>query len=105
QAEAARRLIEQTVLLWQEFGEHTAAMGLTNLAYIAMKQGDYATARITYKRTLEVFQSCGDIRGMAYAWNGLGDVAMAEGDYMGECCHYWECMARIWQLKARGGTE
>lgn len=75
----ARSHIEKALLLWKELGSGKFVFGLSNLANIAMKQGDYAIARTAYEATLEAFRSAGDIRGTAVALNGLGDVAAAQG--------------------------
>ncbi len=67
-------------LLWKELGSGRFVLGLSNLANIAKKQGDYAVARTAYEATLEAFRSARDFRGMAVALTGLGDVAAAQGD-------------------------
>jgi predicted ATPase len=75
----ARSHIERALLLWKELGSSKFVLGLSNLANIAKKQGDYAIARTAYEATLQAFRSAGDIRGAAVALNGLGDVAAAQG--------------------------
>lgn len=76
----ARSHIERALLLWKELGSNRFILGLSNLANIAKKQGDYAIARMAYETTLDAFRDSGDYRGMAVALNGLGDVAAAQGD-------------------------
>ena len=85
----ARAHIEQALMLWKELGSGRFVLGLSNLANIAKKQGDYTIARTAYESTLEAFRSAGDARGMAVALNGLGDVAAAEGD-VAEAQHLYE---------------
>ncbi|MBV9081923.1 MAG: tetratricopeptide repeat protein [Acidobacteriaceae bacterium] len=75
----ARSHIERALALWKELGSSKFVLGLSNLANIAKKQGDYAIARTAYEATLEAFRSAGDLRGAAVALNGLGDVAAAQG--------------------------
>ena len=76
----ARSHIERALALWKELGSGRFVLGLSNLANIAKKQGDYAVARTAYEATLEAFRSARDFRGMAVALTGLGDVAAAQGD-------------------------
>jgi predicted ATPase len=77
----ARSHIERALLLWKELGSGKFVLGLTNLANIARKQGDYAIARTAYEATLEAFRSAGDIRGTAVALNGLGDISAAQSAF------------------------
>ena len=76
----ARAHIERALTIWKELGSGSFILGLSNLANIAKRQGDYAIARTAYESTLEAFRATGDRRGMAGALSGLGDVAAAEGD-------------------------
>ena len=80
QYDRARSHIERALALWKELGSGKFVLGLSNLANIAKKQGDYAVARTAYEATLEAFRSARDYRGMAVALTGLGDVAAAQGD-------------------------
>ena len=76
----ARSHIERALVLWKELGSGRFVLGLSNLAYIAKQQGDYAVARTAYNATLEAFRSARDFRGMAFALTGLADVAAAQGE-------------------------
>jgi tetratricopeptide (TPR) repeat protein len=76
----ARSHIERALGLWKELGSGKFVLGLSNLANIAKKQGDYAVARAAYEATLDAFRAARDFRGMAVALTGLGDVAAAQGD-------------------------
>jgi predicted ATPase/tRNA A-37 threonylcarbamoyl transferase component Bud32 len=76
----ARSHIERALVLWKELGSGRFVLGLSNLANIAKKQGDYAVAQAAYEATLEAFRSARDFRGMAVALAGLADVAAAQGD-------------------------
>jgi tetratricopeptide (TPR) repeat protein len=80
QYDRARSHIERALALWKELGSGRFVLGLSNLANIAKKQGDYVVARTAYEATLEAFRSARDFRGMAVALTGLGDVAAAQGD-------------------------
>jgi len=80
QYDRARSHIERALMLWKELGSSRFVLGLSNLAGIAKKQGDYAVARTAYDATLEAFRAARDFRGMAVALTGLGDVAAAQGD-------------------------
>jgi predicted ATPase/serine/threonine protein kinase len=80
QYDRARSHIERALELWKELGSGRFVLGLSNLANIAKKQGDYAVARTSYDATLEAFRSARDFRGMAVALTGLGDVAAAQGE-------------------------
>jgi tetratricopeptide (TPR) repeat protein len=80
QYDRARSHIERALALWKELGSGRFVLGLSNLANIAKKQGDYAVARTAYGATLEAFRSAHDYRGMAVALTGLADVAAAQGD-------------------------
>jgi tetratricopeptide (TPR) repeat protein len=97
----AQSYLEEALLLWKELGTGRVMLGLTNVASIAKRQGDYVTARTTYEVVLEAFRSLGDVRGIASALNGLGEVAMAEGDYAGARRHYQESLAQFRQIDDR----
>jgi predicted ATPase len=94
----ARLHVERSLLLWRELGSGKFVLGLTNLANIARKQGDYATARAAYEATLEAFRTAGDIRGTAVALNGLGDVAAAQDDIADARRLYQETLNRFQQI-------
>jgi tetratricopeptide (TPR) repeat protein len=94
----ARLHAERALVLWKELGSGKFVLGLSNLANIATKQGDYAIARSAYEATLEAFRSAGDIRGTAVALNGLGDVAAAQGDFEGARRLYTDSLARFRQI-------
>jgi predicted ATPase/serine/threonine protein kinase len=95
----ARSHAERGLLLWKELGSASFVFGLSNLANIANRQGDYATARAAYEATLEAFRSAGDTRGMAVALNGLGDVAVAQGDLRDARQLYDDSLARFRQIE------
>src|SRR5215467_8049287 len=76
-------------------------LGLTNLAAIAKKQGDFVTARTTYEKILQALGSSGDVRGIAFALNGLGEVAMAVGHYAEARRYHQESLARFRQIDSR----
>jgi tetratricopeptide (TPR) repeat protein len=94
----ARSHVERSLLLWRELGSGKFVLGLTNLANIARKQGDYATARAAYEATLEAFRTAGDIRGTAVALNGLGDVAAAQEDIADARRLYQETLNKFQQI-------
>ena len=94
----ARAHIERALLLWRELGSSRFVLGLSNLANIAKKQGDYAIARTAYETTLEAFRSTGDNRGMAVALNGLGDVAAAQDDLQNARRLYEESLMQFKQV-------
>jgi len=97
----ARTYLEDALLLWKELGTGRVMLGLTNLAAIAKKQGDFVTARTTYEKILQALGSSGDVRGIAFALNGLGEVAMAEGHYAEARQYHQESLARFRQIDSR----
>jgi len=94
----ARSHIERALVLWKELGSGKFVLGLSNLANIAKKQGDYAVARTAYEATLEAFRSAHDFRGMAVALTGLGDVAAAQGDLTDARRLYEESLKEFQQI-------
>jgi tetratricopeptide (TPR) repeat protein len=93
--------MQQALNIWREFGVDKVALGLTNLANIAKKQGDYKTARSTYEEILEIFRSLGDVRGIASALGGLGDLAMAQEEYERARSYFEESLNRFRQIGDR----
>jgi predicted ATPase len=93
----ARSYMEEALGFWKEFGPEGVAVGLTNVANIAKKQGDHEAARRNYEKILEIFRSLGDVRGMASALNGLGDVAMAANESSRARNYYQESLERFRQ--------
>lgn len=93
QYDRARVHMEEALALWGQLGTGRVALALSNLANIAKRQGDYATARSTYERILQDYRSVGDQRGIAFALSGLGDVAAREGDSGRARAHYEESLA------------
>jgi predicted ATPase/serine/threonine protein kinase len=100
----ARSHIEQALVLWKELGSSRFVLGLSNLANIAKKQGDYAIARTAYETTLEAFRSAGDNSGMAVALNGLGDVAAAQDDFENARRLYEESLTQFQQVRDPWGV-
>jgi tetratricopeptide (TPR) repeat protein len=98
QYDRARSHIERALVLWKELGSGRFVLGLSNLANIAKKQGDYAVARTAYGATLEAFRSARDFRGMAVALTGLGDVAEAQGDVTEARRLYQESLKEFQQI-------
>jgi tetratricopeptide (TPR) repeat protein len=94
----ARSHIERALVLWKDLGSSKFVLGLSNLASIAKKQGDYAVARTAYEATLEAFRSARDFRGMAVALTGLGDVAAAQGDLTDARRLYEESLKEFQQI-------
>lgn len=94
----ARSHIERALVLWKELGSSKFVLGLSNLANIAKKQGDYSIARTAYETTLEAFRSAGDNSGMAVALNGLGDVAAAQDDLQNARRLYEESLTQFQQI-------
>jgi tetratricopeptide (TPR) repeat protein len=100
----ARSHIERALVLWKELGSSKFVLGLSNLANIAKKQGDYAIAHTAYETTLEAFRSAGDNRGMAVALNGLGDVAAAQDDFENARRLYEESLRQFQQIDDSWGV-
>jgi predicted ATPase len=94
----ARSHIERALVLWRELGSSRFVLDLSNLANIAIKQGDYAIAHTAYESTLEAFRSAGDNCGMAVALNGLGDVAAAQDDFENARRLYEESLMQFQQI-------
>jgi predicted ATPase/predicted Ser/Thr protein kinase len=99
--DAAQSYMQQALGIWREFGADKIALALTNVANIAKKQGDYKTARSTYEEILEIFQSLGDVRGIASALSGLGDVAAAQKEYDRARSYFEESLKQLRQIGDR----
>ena len=78
----ATRLHAETVSLWQELGDTTAVdLARFNMANAARVQGDVTLARSTLDYLLTSSEARHDLRAVASALNGLGDLAVAQDDY------------------------
>src|SRR5262249_20085932 len=98
----ARSNLDQALLLWTELGTGGVMLGLTNLATIAKKQGDYATARATYENILEACGRSGDAPRMASAFHGWEESAKEEGDYPRAERYYLDSLSFFQKIDNRG---
>ena len=77
----ATALFGETVSLWEQLGERTAVdLAKSNMANAAKVEGNFDLARALLEEVAAASQARGDVRGVASALNGLGDVAASQGD-------------------------
>src|SRR2546423_9327953 len=57
------------------------ATALIGMAYMMTRQGDYASARLSYEQSLTIGKELGDKKIIGDALNGLGHVALNQSDY------------------------
>ncbi len=57
------------------------ALAVNYLAQIAHMQGRFADARELYRRNLAIYREIGDQGGQVRTWQGVGDTAVAQGEW------------------------
>jgi predicted ATPase len=102
-AEAGARHAE-AALLWQELGD-TAAVHLArfNMATAAKAHGDVALAGSVLKDLLASAEARHDLRAVAAALNGLGDLATTQNDYERAQRYHQRSLATFRQIEDRWG--
>ena len=76
-----RRYLEEAVARSHVVPATVRAKALEGLGWIAEPQGDYERARVAYEKSLELYRSSKDKRGVANALGDLGSLALDQGDY------------------------
>jgi tetratricopeptide (TPR) repeat protein len=81
-SERARALIEESMELFLELGEHAPAGGrMTFLAYYAYRDGDLERAQSLLEAATEEYRLAGDEAGVGGCLHSLGDLELARGDF------------------------
>jgi non-specific serine/threonine protein kinase len=70
-------------------------MALANLGLVARWQGNLATARTNYERSLQLCREHGYTLGVIRLLSDLGTVARDAGDYADAAAFYRECLAHL----------
>ena len=84
QSDAAIAACKTAQRLFGEAGDRAgAASALTNLAVIAMEQGNLVESRRLGEEALAIQREIGNQRGVAFAANNLGSVLSNQGDHLG----------------------
>jgi tetratricopeptide (TPR) repeat protein len=78
--EEARALIEEALALRPAEDHHGRGRSLHNLAWLASRRDDLATARRLYEESLAERRAAGDTRGAAETSGNLGAIAYKQGD-------------------------
>ncbi len=79
--EGARELLEQSLELFLELGDHAPAGGrLTYLGELALESGDPSAARAYYERSVEEYAIAGDESGVLGSTIEVAFIALAQGD-------------------------
>ncbi len=95
----------ETVSLWQELGDTTAVdLARFNMANAARVQGDVTLARGTLDSLLTSSEARHDLRAVASALNGLGDLAADQADYEGARRYQHRSLAAFRQIDDRWGV-
>ncbi|HLW48453.1 MAG TPA: tetratricopeptide repeat protein [bacterium] len=81
--------------------QRTKALDATGL--LALRRGDYATARLLYEESLSIYRELGDRRGLADAIHSLGFLASHEGDFPSARSFFNECLSIYHEIGARQG--
>ena len=76
---------------------------LNGAGLLALRKGDYATARSLYQESLSVYRELGDQRGLADAIHSLGFLASHEGDFPSARSFFTECLSIYREIGARQG--
>jgi Tetratricopeptide repeat len=77
---AARKLYEEALQMGEDVSPHLTSTILGNLGMVALFQGDQATARRRFGESLPISLKLGHRTGIAGALEGLGELAMREGE-------------------------
>ncbi|MBL8130387.1 MAG: tetratricopeptide repeat protein [Anaerolineae bacterium] len=85
----ARGYLEQSLAIRRDIGEWpSVSFTLNNLADIAYQQQNYPEARRLYRESLGLAERIQDLRGIALAVGGLGDVSCVMGEYETSLEHF-----------------
>jgi ATP/maltotriose-dependent transcriptional regulator MalT len=89
-----RTLLEESRVLWQEVGDKNGPATWSYLAgWVALSQGDTASARILLEENLHFAREQGDRHATADALAVLGRIAIARGDLQEARAMYEESLA------------
>jgi tetratricopeptide (TPR) repeat protein len=100
----ATALHAETVSLWQELGDTTAAdLARFNMASAARAQGDVTVARNILDDLLASSEARHDLRAVASALNGLGDLSSAQADYESARRYHYRSLEAFRQIDDRWG--
>ena len=101
---AARRLLEESLELWQELGDKRGvAWSLRSLGYVAHHQGEYEAATDLYEQSLFICREVGSKSGVAWSLNCLGEIAHHNGKFAAAHRLYAESLALRRELGERRG--
>ena len=101
----ATRLHAETLPLWQELGDPIAFdLARFNMANAARAQGDVVLARSTFDDLLASSEARHDLRAVACALNGLGDLAAAQDDYASARRYHHRSLEAFRQIDDRWGV-
>jgi tetratricopeptide (TPR) repeat protein len=81
------------------------ARALAGAGTLAVRQGDFAAARMLQEGALPMLRKLGDRRGIAVSLNGLGSVAYQQGDFEAAHTLYSESLAIGRELGDRMGIS
>jgi tetratricopeptide (TPR) repeat protein len=76
----------------------------SNMANAAKAEGNFDLARNLLEQVAAASQARGDVRGVASALNGLGDLAASEGDHDAARRYHHQSLVRYRQINDRWGT-
>ena len=75
-------LAEEAIELAQKLVYYEGeALGLKTIGIVKYDSGNFLEAEINFKKSMEIFKSSGDIRGLSNLQNNIGSVYRTVGDY------------------------
>jgi predicted ATPase/DNA-binding SARP family transcriptional activator len=93
-AQAARAILQQDMILWQKAGDRWGeAISLMAWGQYALRQGDFVEARDFLQNCLEIYQEFGSKGGIFQASRDLGHASRALQEYDQAEAYYDQCLS------------
>jgi predicted ATPase/class 3 adenylate cyclase/Tfp pilus assembly protein PilF len=100
-----RAFLERALLAASGAPDEARAEALAWAGRLKWQQGDYEAAKAVLRSSLELYRRLGDLGGVAFSLNNLGNVAWGLGEYGAARALHTECLS-IWREVApdKSGT-
>ncbi len=100
----ATALFGETVELWQQVANSTAVdLARSNMANAAKAEGNFPLAQALLEQVAAACLARHDVRGVASALNGLGDVAAARGELAAARRYHHQSLEKFSQVNDQWG--